>query len=132
MHHPISYFLDFIEPLESVLFTEVAARVYVWPKPIPCLGRSNLIVEIRGSRTSTRSFELHPLTGEIPLLGAISAPQTRTHAVVVERIREAVEDKHAICSHAPEMAASHDVFVVLDALRSAGRTARTISGLQMC
>jgi len=41
------------------------------------------------------------------MVSSISAPRPGAHTVVIEGIREAVEDKHAICSHAPDVAASH-------------------------
>ena len=84
-------------------------------------------------RVFTRLFARgHVLVVGAGTRGTMVARSLRgSHTVVVERIREAVEDEDSITIDSTEMATGDDVLVVLDALRPARRTAWAIAGLQI-
>jgi hypothetical protein len=70
------------------------------------------------------SFEIDPLFGKVPFLGAISAPQTGAHTVVVERIRERLKDPHPVRVDPKQATPCHDLLVMLDPIRTTLRTNR--------
>jgi hypothetical protein len=68
---------------------------------------------------------------EIRFLRAVAAPQPGTNPIVVERVGETIEDEYAVVADPAEVTTSDYLFVVFDALRTTGWTARAVSCLCM-